>query len=178
MSKIKLICVDMDAVVASFCEAACKEHGIELPNPIPSDTFLYDKVGSKKKFWSKCASKSFFENIPLYPWSKDLINTIDKSGINWIILTKAPMGSDSLAGKESWWTKHFGRFSNKLWIMRGSKALMAQDGYLLIDDKLNPNGEDWVKAHEGAIFYHWPELHPSQIKEANLRIEEIKILLS
>lgn len=177
MSKITLCALDMDAVIASFAEAACKAHGIPLPNSIPNGTYLYDAVGSKRKFWSKCASRQFFASIPLYPWSKKLVETIDKSGVPWIILTKAPMGSESLAGKEEWVRRNFPKHTNKIWIMRGTKSYMAAPWRMLIDDKFS-NIEEWNAAACLARGFHWPELHPSQINEAEKRIEDIRKILT
>jgi len=177
MNKINLCALDVDGLIASFGEAACAKHGIELPNPIPSDTYLYDVVGSKKAFWAKCASREFFASIPLYPWSKKLVETVDKSGVPWIFLTKAPMGSESLAGKEEWVKRNFPRYTNKIWIMRGTKSYMAGPGRLLIDDK-GANGQEWLAANKDSLFYHWSELHPSQVDEAEKRIEEIRKILT
>lgn len=155
--KYDLICIDLDGVIADMTSAAAQVHGIKLPYGKLDYGYLYSKFTRKSDFWKKCHHHDFWANIPLYPWSKDLVSIVEKSKIPFVFLTKAPMGTGAWSGKAEWIQKNFGKHQNKLWVVRGDKALMSRQGYLLIDDKPE-NIKSWTEAGGDGII--WPEVNP------------------
>ena len=176
MSKINLIALDVDGLLTPFKPTACAKLGIpcEAGN-MPSDDLVYELAGGKKTFWQQFGTHDWFANLPIYDWSLDLVNMVDKSGIDWIFLTKCSLNHGAASGKCSWMDKFFKRYNHHLWMNKGSKSYMAGPNRWLIDDK-RINGDEWVA--KNGLFYHWEELHPSQTKEAARRIKELELILT
>jgi len=172
--KYSQIFLDLDGVLADFTKAAAKIHKIELPSEMEED-FLYSKFAKKGHFWSKCNSHEFWANIPRYPWAKDLVRLVDRSGINFTFLTKAPMGTGAWSGKARWIESNFGAHQNKLWVVRGDKSIMAQKGYLLIDDKTS-SIEGWRE--RGGDAFQWKELSADNTEQAKYYLEQVRRLIS
>jgi hypothetical protein len=177
--KINLICLDVDGLLTPFKPTACKKLGIpcEADN-MPSDELVYELAGGKKNFWTEFGTHNWFANLPLYQWSLNLVDMVDKSGIDWIFLTKCSLNHGVASGKCEFIDRFFKKHKNRLWMNKGSKSYMSGPGRLLVDDKMEPNGTEWLAAHKDAMFYHWSELHPSQTEEAARRIAELKLILT
>jgi hypothetical protein len=175
MSKITFLAVDLDGVCMSMSEAAALAHGVELPLRDIPDDYLYRVIGSKKIFWSKCRGHKFWSEIKPYVWTEKLLKTIDESGVKWCFLSKTSRDSGSSSGKYTSIEKWFPQYLDKLWLARGTKSYMAAPGKGLLDDKF-VNIAEWQDA--GGFGIHWPELHPSQVDEAEKRIEEIRKILT
>lgn len=171
--------MDLDGLLAPCKPKACELFGIpcEVDNFL-TDEAVYEMVGGKKAFWDKVGTHDFFANLGVYSWARELVNMVDKSGVDWIFLTKASRNYGVSSGKCAWVDKWFNKHRNRLWINKGTKSYMSGQNRLLVDDKMSPNGTEWLAAHKDAKFFHWEELHPSETDIAAKRIEEIRILLT
>ena len=179
--RYELIAIDLDGVLANFTKAAAEVHNIELPSGILDYGFLYSKFESKGDFWKKCHSHDFWASIPKYPWSDELVSIIAKSGNPFIFLTQAPMGTGAWSGKAAWIQKHFGKYQNRLWIVREDKkmhtgkSLVAGPNRLLIDDK-DKNIMDWFE--RGGQGFQWCEMTEDCLDKAEAYLGKIKELVS
>jgi hypothetical protein len=173
---INRVFLDIDGVLANFTKACCEK--IEAPYPTNfafPETWL-DEVASEK-IWSRCRGYDYWVGLEVYPWSNLLRTTIDKTGKEWVYLTKPSQDGGCYAGKYDWVTKHFKDASKRLWLANGVKSLVCRGSSdLLIDDKLK-NGRDWQAA--GGTFYHWEEITPDYSTDKVLeRIKEIQRIIT
>lgn len=176
MSKITLIALDLDAVLTPFKPTACEKLGIPCERGnMPSDELVYELAGGKKNFWAEFGTHDWFANLPIYPWSLDLVNMVDKTGIDWIFLTKCSLNHGVASGKSAWVDRFFKKFNHNLWMNKGTKSYMAGPNRWLVDDKII-NIMEWQRA--SGVGFLWPELHPSETTEAARRIEQLKLILT
>jgi hypothetical protein len=172
---IKKVAIDLDGVLAAFTEHAAKRHDITLPpGPIEED-FLYKKLNhNKRAFWKKCHGLDFWTSMPTFPWAHDLVNLVNNSGLPWIFLTKVPLDDEGFTGKAKWVTKHFPKYTDRLWPVRGDKHFVAMPGFLLIDDKWK-NIDPWNKA--SGVGFYWQEIQSNMTVEANVYLHEIDYII-
>jgi len=175
MTKITTIFLDLDGCIAAMNQAVCAHLNIPYTENLPTDEEVYELSGGRKQFWSWFGTRNFFANLPLYPWSKELVDVVDKSGLDWVFLSKSTINDGVSSGKSQWVRDNFPKYVDRLWLARGSKSRASGPGKILIDDKM-VNLVEWQCA-SGTGFL-WKELHPSQTEEAARRIEELKLVLT
>lgn len=152
--------LDLDGVGVNFTQGACKMFNVEYP---ANTTFFYDwicvKHGiSRAKFWSTIVGAEFWENLEPYPWTRDLVDILESSKVQWRFLSKPTYDAGCYAGKYNWVKKHFGKHINKLILINGDKSIVCRGSKsLLIDDK-DKNIEQWQAA--GGSVFHWEEVSP------------------
>ncbi len=177
MSKITTVFLDLDSVIVNLSEAIYLKLGLPFNScaDLLTDNQVYEAAGGKSAFWKLFGTREFFGSLNLYPWSKELINVIDSSGIDWVFLSKSTRHGEVAAGKSDFIKKRLNKYSDRLWLARGSKARASGSGKILIDDKMI-NLVEWQRV--GGTGFLWSELHPSETGEAARRIIELKLILT
>lgn len=173
----------MDGVIANFTKPCCEQYGVSYPKETEFlDTWLdktckIDNNKQGQRLVDKCNGYSFWFNLETYPWSKTLHDIIDKSGKQWIYLTKPTQDAFCYAGKHDFIQYHFKDARQHLWIANTDKSMMCRDaGDLLIDDKVK-NCNNWTKA--GGTVYHWTEVTPDwPVALINKRLKDIENLIN
>lgn len=179
MQNKKIICfLDLDGLIVNCCKSMCYNIGVDYPSnfQFPSDTWLYDKCAekgmSKNDFWAKNRGFDFWSSMQIYPWSKQLIQVVEKNADDWMFLSKPSMDFDCLSGKAAWVKKHFGE--KKLWLAQDHKEYAAAPTRILIDDK-KENCKKWSEF--GGFAYHWPEItddfDPTEVEKRLTEIENL-----
>lgn len=142
MSKITRIFVDMDEVLAAFCQKALEVHN--LPSPYKDlkhrgSFSMNEGMGlTPAEFWSKIdADPTFWSSLEPYPYIHDLMKALEEKvgQKNVYILTAPHPNPDCYGGKLLWLKEHLPAYANsKSFIPTSKKYLLAQKGCLLIDD--------------------------------------------
>lgn len=179
MQKNKVtVFADLDGVCVAMVKSACQIIGINYPSNFQfhDDTWLYNECQKinigKKDFWRIIRGEDFWKNLEVYPWTNQLIKTIEKHADNWVFLSKPSRDAGCWSGKYKWAQKHFGE--DKLWLASNNKELAAGPNKILIDDKLE-NCEKWSNA--GGWSYFWPEItddfDPAEVEKRLTEIENL-----
>lgn len=154
--KIKKIYLDMDGVLADWCDAICELHGKDNPYSKPEAAGIWDiedLLGMTPEQLWKPADHAFWESIPKCSTADWLVNVsvllVKPSNVH--ILTspvRKERGEEAhaacLAGKRSWIEKHFPILKDRV-VFEKMKERHAEPGALLIDDK-SSNVEKFIKA--------------------------------
>lgn len=136
---IKLIHLDLDAVIAKFDKAACMAHGLNIQDPIVRkaciDNKLYDLVGGKGNFWKviDALGQDFWENIELTEYAEDLYQFLNHiSNGHVYFLTSPSTNPVCCSGKARWIQKHFK--GTRKFLIGPAKYACASSHSLLVDD--------------------------------------------
>lgn len=155
MSRITRIFVDMDEVLAAFCQKALEVHDLPSPytNPKYRGSFnMTEGMGlTPSEFWSKInGNPTFWETLTPYPYINELMSILEEKvgSKNVYILTSPYPTASCYGGKLNWLALHLPRYANsKKFIPTANKFLLAQKGTLLIDDA--DHNVDAFRAHGG-----------------------------
>jgi 5'(3')-deoxyribonucleotidase len=100
---------------------------------------------STKDFWKLIDSWGidFWQNIPEYPWFRDLYSEVNKFG-DVYFCTRPSLDPSSAYGKYLWIKSKFGKHFKNI-ILINDKELLSQKGTFLVDD----TGDNVLKFNEG-----------------------------
>tara|TARA_R110000824_G_scaffold23607_2_gene84361 strand:+ start:445 stop:960 length:516 start_codon:yes stop_codon:yes gene_type:complete len=141
------IYVDMDGVIADFFSEIAKTNNVAHWKEIPADSDTYEKL----------RGTDFFNRLPKFKTSDDLIRFVDEAtNGKWCILS-APLRGDydnSSFWKREWLNKNGYVPKEAIFTSRKEKYATNEDGTpnILVDDKLS-NLDRWMKAGGVAIKY-------------------------
>jgi 5'(3')-deoxyribonucleotidase len=131
------IFIDLDGVLSDFEKAACKLCDLDIEDPGVREHLKsggrIDKYVSDDDMWAKINEEGskFWENLELFPWAKDLYNTMKKKSDLVAFLTSPSYEPDCAAGKVKWITKNFDTTD---FIITPEKHFCATPNSILIDD--------------------------------------------
>lgn len=133
-NKIDKLFLDLDDVLVDCVGQAFNDL---RGKPAKSDQDLIDFMSNEnsfKMFWEiePVLGLSWWANLPLLPWAKNLISVCQKITDNFAILTSPSWSPNAAAGKIMWSNNFFG--GNKT-IMTRDKYLVASKNCVLVDDQ-------------------------------------------
>lgn len=149
--KIERVALDLDGCLSGFTEEFCKRMDIHHSNVDIKSGIIANTP--KHVMWKNIDrwGVDFWENMPIYPWAKDLWRMCDShTNGNTYFLTAQSNNHDSYLGKLRWVKKHFN--TDKV-IITKYKWLLSGPNRLLVDDR-----EKFIQPWQenGGIGYLWP----------------------
>lgn len=143
------IFLDMDGVLVDFVNHACKFHGSTITEQEwPEGEWDIAKVlgiGSSS-FWKKLNCQEFWNDMPIYSHTEQLIEACKATGYPVTILSSPAFGPSASCKYE------FARHKLKLpIILANDKTPLAHGPYTLLIDDHDKNIEAW---HEAGGFSH------------------------
>lgn len=167
------IFLDLDGVVADFNRAAALVFNIDVHNPSVREQLkqdanaLYNLAGGKNNFWKYIykQGESFWSEMELFPWGKDLYNDLQKMCPNLFILTSPPHDPRGSSGKVKFIQRHF---NTRRFLIGPPKYACAGPTNLLIDDTIKKISE--FKEYGGRV-YHFPNSY--KIEDGEITYESI-----
>jgi hypothetical protein len=176
----------MDGVIANFIRAALKLHfgsrwEAKLALWPKGDYFGYRQLGLLSgSFWKKIteAGANFWANLPMYPWTSDLIEMC--RGFGSVCLLSAPSRHPScVEGKLRWIQAVFGeRFRDYIFAPSQHKKLLAAPNRYLIEDS-EQNAEEFVAAGGGGavivprLWNSLPELSTEPVEAVAKKLGDL-----
>jgi len=131
------ILIDINGVLADFDKASCEVCDIDINSEEVRKHLRsggrIDKFINDDKMWDKIRAKgvSFWEDLELLPWAKELYNALKTKSEMVAFLSSPSDNSDCAAGKVKWIKKHF---DTKSFIITPQKHFCATPNSILIDD--------------------------------------------
>jgi len=170
---IKIYC-DKDGVLSNFIKASFIAHGLD-PKTVKKWNYFEDWNIPTKEFWKKIhEDDNFWRNLEPYPWAVSLIYLIKDYDPKYKILTAPSPHHSSWSGKYDWIEQYLGIGDVSRIVMTSSKADLAKENRVLIDDNEN-NILDWNNEGGFGILFPMP-YNKNKIYCIN-RIEFIKMEL-
>ena len=186
MKNKKTIFLDLDGVLVDLFSGVEKRFNLTkgflsrkpyLCRPYSID--LAHKLGmTEEDFWeTKANNIEFWENLPKYSWSDDLINScftnsrgVIKNNDVFILTAPSKICTACSSGKVAWLNKHYPFFvkSGKL-IISSDKSLLGGKNRILIDDTVK---KVWGFHEAGGEVMLWPQIY----NKAAFTMEHKKIL--
>jgi len=174
--KDKIIFIDIDGVLGDWIGNACKTLALDI-----KDDRIRKQLKNGKKIekldsvdidelWNKInkLGASWWEDIPLFSWAKDLIKEMQRIG-EVCVLTSPGLDpescSNACAGKVLWMAKHFPDIP---YIIAHDKWLCASKKAILIDDS-KKKIKAFKKAN-GKVFL-WPNQY--KIEDGDVPLESL-----
>lgn len=165
-TEITEINIDLDGVLADFASEAIRQllpPGKFKPSDWTSWNWI-EQYTSRGSLTSLFRTTSFWENIPLYPWAKELVEALRATGCKLQFITDAKGITEAEEGKTNWLIDH--GFADIPVVFTADKHKYAHPNAVLIDDS-NANCEAWRKAGGRDILFpqYWnsgfsPLKHP------------------
>jgi 5'(3')-deoxyribonucleotidase len=148
-----IVYVDIHGVLANLADAIVYEYNLQHGTKwTHSDIKNWDwsPVIQPHQNWLDYTKKPFFwDNLPLYPWAKDLINTIKSAGHICAFLSDVPYGVEN--EHRIWLDKHFGSDASKHLIIAKRKDLVVcHKGCVAIED--GPENINAIRALGGKVY--------------------------
>ncbi|WP_417849405.1 5' nucleotidase, NT5C type [Thalassoglobus sp.] len=133
-----IIYLDMDGVLFDFVAAFGKVLNIpDIKDQLaPGVRNIAPQIGmTEDEMWERIGHHgyAFWNEMPEYPWSRELVDLVERNSSEWYILSSPARNSDSLKGKLEALKLMFGeRF--RRYILTPNKRLLAGRNRILIDD--------------------------------------------
>lgn len=169
------ILLDCDGVLADFISAAIKRHKKDMSvdewkvwNHHEEDWGMTDE-----EFWIPLKGEDFWYNLEFYPWSKELLNNLQRLG-KVTIVTAPTKDPGCFSGKYRWLTEKLNINHDDIIIGR-SKHLLANKYSILIDDNPRNIMEFVLRGGNGVTFPQpWSSTEFKNWKEVVYRVQKIK----
>jgi 5'(3')-deoxyribonucleotidase len=169
MKNKKTVFLDLDGVLVDLFTGIEKKFGLTkgflARKPYlcrPNSMDLANKLGmTEEDFWgTKANSIEFWENLPKYDWSDDLIMALfSNENIEdcYVLTAPSKICPACSSGKVAWLNKHYPFFvkSGKL-IISTNKSLLAGENRILIDDTVK---KVWGFHEAGGEVMLWPQIY-------------------
>lgn len=148
------IFLDMDGVVASFMQGAIDLLGLPITEADVDQWNIHLNYVEHEYFLRliQAAGLGFWANLPLYRWSKEIVELCQEFDPGFHFLTSHGDFPSATAGKSLWVRTHF-KWENML--ATREKDLLAGKGKVLIDDK-PANCDAFERAGGKSILFERP----------------------
>ena len=148
-----VIHVDIHGVLANLAGAIVaeynKRHGTSWTHDDVKNWDWSPVILPDQNWQSYTSSQNFWQNLPLYPWAKKLVNAVKASGYTCAFLSDLPKGTEN--DHRIWLDKHFGSDASEHLIITSRKDLVASHkGSITIDD--SPNHIQAIRAARGFVY--------------------------
>lgn len=154
--KLKIY-IDLDGVLCDFVSAAHRAHGRAYAGEVLQWNFFRDWHINAGQFWFPIDNQGddFWADLEPYPWTYEVRDLVARYDQEYRVATSPSEHHTSPAGKVKWIRKHLPGVTAKRRHLSGSKAELAKNGRVLIDDSL-ANCRDWVAGGGHAIPFPAP----------------------
>lgn len=157
---MKRLFLDLDGVVVDLLTAICnsgigKKFGLtpELATPELSDFFGM----TRDDFWRQFNSIDFWENLPKYSWSDQLVEFCYKNFDLYILTSPSWTATDCASGKLLWLKNNYPKLADeKRMILSNKKHIFANKNSILLDDTAN---KCELFADNGGLAILFPQIY-------------------
>jgi len=157
----KTILLDMDGVLVDLVPEVYKHFGkVYDPETYPGDTYcLTEALGMKHNIWNEF-DYEFWADLPKTSYCDKIITrAVNLAGEYNVHICSYACTPDAAAGKLLWLEKHYGNLWSQRLIMTRNKWVLAQPGYILVDDRCHSCREFGDEGGESVIVPRpWNEM--------------------